>query len=402
VLAGNKTESLGDAMKRKKQTIKRGRRIPTRFPGVYEYIPESGEKPDVTFYICYRFDGRLIWERAGKESEGYSAALADQVRGERIRNIRHGEELPKKKRSPLFKDAMDGYLKWAKNKRSYVSDESRYKLYLKDRFDNKRLSEITALDLERLKGDLTKKKLSPATIKHALCVFRQAVNRSIEWGLYKGENPMKRVKMPVINNQRQRFLSHDEAEALLIKLRAVSEQVHDMALLSLHCGLRAGEIFNLCNQDIDLKNGLIRISDPKNKESRSAYMTTAVKDVLKGYNDPEKPAENIFRDRWHDEQVKYLSKTFDRAVTELKYNNGITDRRNRVTFHTLRHTFASWLALQGESLITIRDLLGHKTTTMTNRYAHLMPEHNRAAVHRLEKAFHYKLNENNIKSIHGQ
>ena len=385
-------------MKRKKQTIKRGQRISTRYTGVYVYVPESGEKPDVIFYICYRFDGRLIWEKVGKETEGYSAALADQVRAERIRNIRHGEELPKKKRSPLFKDVMDKYLEWAKNKRSYVNDESRYKLYLKDRFDNKRLSEISPLDLEKLKQDLLKKKLAPATIKHALCVFRQAVNRAIEWGLYKGENPIKRVKMPVVNNQRQRFLSHAEAESLLIKLKAVSQQVHDMALLALHCGLRAGEIFNLCNQDIDIQNGLIRISDPKNKENRSAYMTQGVKDILRGYYDPEKPAEHIFRDRWHGERVKYLSKTFDRAVTDLKINYGITDRRQRVTFHTLRHTFASWLALQGESLITLRDLLGHKTTAMTNRYSHLTADHRKTAILKMENTFKKKIAETAAKT----
>jgi integrase len=58
-----------------------------------------------------------------------------------------------------------------------------------------------------------------------------------------------------------------------------------------------------------------------------------------------------------------------------------------VTFHTLRHTFASWLAIQGESIITLKEMLGHKSTVMTERYSHLSPDHKRKAAERLEQAF---------------
>jgi integrase len=53
------------------------------------------------------------------------------------------------------------------------------------------------------------------------------------------------------------------------------------ALLSLHCGLRAGEIFKLRGRDLDFENGLIRIMDPKNRANRTAFMTEAVKEMLK-------------------------------------------------------------------------------------------------------------------------
>src|SRR5512139_3863433 len=72
------------------------------------------------------------------------------------------------------------------------------------------------------------------------------------------------------------------------------------------------------------------------------------------------------------------------------FNKGVKDRRQQVTFHTLRHTFASWLALQGESLMTIRELLGHKSFAMTQRYAHLMPDEKKKATLKLEQAFNKK------------
>jgi integrase len=88
--------------------------------------------------------------------------------------------------------------------------------------------------------------------------------------------------------------------------------------------------------------------------------------------------------------VRFVSATFKRVVNSLGLNKGVIDTRQKIVFHSLRHSFASWLALQGESLITLRDLLGHKTTTMTNRYAHLLPDHKRAAVLKLEQTINHK------------
>ncbi len=72
---------------------------------------------------------------------------------------------------------------------------------------------------------------------------------------------------------------------------------------------------------------------------------------------------------------------------EIGFNKGITDNRQKVSFHTLRHTFASWLAIQGTSLYEIKELMGHKSITMTERYAHLMPDVKLKAVNKLANDF---------------
>ena len=367
----------------------------TKYTGVYQKVSKKRlhkGKPDVCFECCYRADGRLIWEKAGWESEGYSANLASQVRSERIRNFRHGEELPQKKKYLYFKDVMTKYLEWAKaNKKSWVNDESRYNNYLAARFDDKRLNEIAPLDLERMKSELTKDNLSSQTIKHALCVIRQAINKAIEWGMYKGDNPVKKVKMPFVDNQRLRFLTYEEADRLLSALKKISKQVHDMALLSLLSGLRVGEIFNLKMQDINFENALISVKDSKNQKSRQAPMPGGIKNMLKDYYEKDVPDAYAFIDKRNGEKVKYLSATYYRVVKNLGFNTGINDRREKVTFHTLRHTCGSWLAMQGESIFTIRDVLGHKTTAMTNRYSHLTADHRQAAISRLEEGFNEKI-----------
>ena len=390
------------------------KRAKTKYPGVYERKSDArihNGKADVCYDITYKREGKKIWEKVGWVSEGYRAHLASQLRANRIMSIRHGAELPKEQaKAPYFKEVAKEYVKWVeKNKsREGRDDKYLYKNHLAPAFDEKRLNEISPFALERLKNDLTKDGLAPGSVKHCLVLIRQIFNKAVLWGMYKGENPIKGVKLPTPQNQRERFLRYDEASLLLDELKVDQSrtknpgdkkdpQLHDMALLSLHCGLRAGEIFNLKGQDLNFENGLINISDPKNKESRKAYMTEAVKEVL-SKRVPKSPNEYIFKAKKHGGKITAISSAFRIAVNKLEFNKGITDRRQMVTFHTLRHTFASWLALQGETILTIKELLGHKTLAMTARYAHLMPEHKRQATLNLEKAFDEKRNISAIKN----
>jgi site-specific recombinase XerD len=78
-----------------------------------------------------------------------------------------------------------------------------------------------------------------------------------------------------------------------------------------------------------------------------------------------------------------VSPVFNRTVDELKLNEGITDRRQKIVFHSLRHSFASWLVMGGESLQTVKELMGHADIQTTMRYAHLAPDIKRTAAHKL-------------------
>jgi len=85
--------------------------------------------------------------------------------------------------------------------------------------------------------------------------------------------------------------------------------------------------------------------------------------------------------------IKKVPNSFFSVINRLGWNEGIEDRRQRATFHTLRHTYASWLAIQGTSILTIKELLGHKTLAMTERYSHLIPDVKQDAVKKMEEAF---------------
>jgi site-specific recombinase XerD len=75
-----------------------------------------------------------------------------------------------------------------------------------------------------------------------------------------------------------------------------------------------------------------------------------------------------------------VSNTFAKIVEELGFNKKVSDDRQKVVFHTLRHTYASRLVMSGVDLYTVQKLMGHSTISMTERYSHLAPDHLKKAV----------------------
>ena len=398
----------------KKEYSLQTKRHVTQYPGVYE---RNAERligvPDICFDISYKNkDGKKIWEKVGWKSQGYSSDLARKIRNERIIALQHGDDLPSEKvKAPMFKTVAEKYLKWSsENKnREGIEDKSRYENHLQSRFDNKRLDEICLLDLERMKSEMGKSGLSPKTISHCLGLLRAIYNKATDWNLYGGGNPIKKKRpgekkgiMPTVRNARDRFLSVEEAGLLLKELKRnhqikkeykelKDQKLHDIVLISLHSGARASEIFNLKWQDVDLQNGLMTLRDTKNTETRYAPMTDAIRVILKGRM-PSDEADQIDPNAYvftneDGEKIEEVSNTFERVVARLGFNKGVTDRRQKVVFHTCRHTFASWLAIEGIPIYTISKLMGHKSIAMSERYAHLSPDHKKQAVMGLEQAF---------------
>jgi integrase len=319
--------------------------------------------------------------------EGYTAVVASQIRSERIRAVRHGQDLPKQKPQEVtLGEVWKRYDEWLDTgKITPSADRGYYEKHIKPIFENTLLSKVSPFDLERIKISLLNLGLAPATVKHVLVLIRQLFNKAISWGMWKGENPIKKVKLPRLNNQRERFLTKEEAQLLLKELATWGRHNHDICMLSLHTGMRAGEIFSLKWQHVDQANNFILIADPKNGRSRKAFMTQTIQNMFSKMEEG-KPEEYVFASRDGD-RIDRISNTFMRAVENLGLNEGITDPRQKVVFHTLRHTFASWLAIQGTPILTIKELMGHQTLAMTERYSHLSPDHKRQAIEVIEVYF---------------
>jgi integrase len=135
---------------------------------------------------------------------------------------------------------------------------------------------------------------------------------------------------------------------------------------------------------IDLGRGIIRVMDPKGGEGRAAFMTEKIKAMFEAMK-RRGPDDYVFTKK-SGEPLKGTPREFSEVVADLGLNNGITDRRQRVCFHTCRHTFASWHVTAGTDLYTVKELLGHSVIAMTERYSHLSPGTLQNAMSNLERA----------------
>lgn len=235
------------------------------------------------------------------------------------------------------------------------------------------------------KENSSKQGRSMRLIEYCLAITRQIINKAKQLGYFDGENPVGIIKKPKVSNERKRFLTHAEGAQLLKELKSRSEQLHDISLLSLRCGLRAGEIFNLTWADIDFPREQILIRDPKAGRDRHAYMTSDVKEMLqrrKKFNAIQQ--DLIFTDR-NNNKLQSISNSFDRAIEKLGWNKGIDDPKHKLCFHSLRHSFASQLVENNTPLPVVKELLGHATLKMTERYAHVGEGLARQAIQNLNK-----------------
>jgi len=255
--------------------------------------------------------------------------------------------------------------------RSGYCEKNRYRKHLLSTIGNLRLDDITPFLLEGLKARFLKNGLRPQTVKHILDLIKRIFNCLIQLKLYNGFNPASRITAPRVDNTRQRYLTKEEANLLLASLKQENEQLWQISLLSLSTGMRAGEIFHLRGEHVNLEDKSIRIVDPKNGKNRSAYIPETAFDMLKGCL--LEHGKLVFPTS-KGNPYRVIPKPFRRIVKELGFNAGLTDPRDQVVFHTLRHTFASWLVQKDQPLFVVSELLGHSSLMMTKRYAHLSPE----------------------------
>lgn len=168
---------------------------------------------------------------------------------------------------------------------------------------------------------------------------------------------------------------------------------HDMALLSLNTGMRFGEIAALTWSRVDMTKRQLRIPDTKTDQPRSAFLTDPAYEMLRRRSLDTKGSKYVFPGA-DGGMVACVPSPFWRAVKALGLNDGVVDPRQRVCFHTLRHTFASWLVEQGAGLRLVGDLLGHKSLVMTQRYTHVSEGAQKTAIAGLSKSLSPERGEN--------
>ena len=371
------------------------KRFTTRTPGVsYRLHPtrRHGVNFDKYFSIRYYVDGKRKEEGVGWASEGWSEKKAATVLAElkvnrttgtgprtleekRLVEVARREELERQERveqdtDRVFRNVFSHYCQVNTHKKSLYDEKLYFKAWIDPVIGKKRLDEIILLDLERIKKRMVTANKAPRTIQYIKSIIRQVYHFAIDHNMYSGEVPTRKfLNKQKIDNRRQRYLSYEEASSLLEEIRKHSISTYRISLLSLNSGMRFGEIANLLWQHVDIGRQEILVVDPKNSESRSVYMTAA---VVQMFTEMERGAPNelVFLST-NGKRLERVSNSFALASNKLGLNEGITDRRMKFVFHSLRHSCASWLVNSGVELPVIAKILGHKSLAMTMRYSHV-------------------------------
>ena len=192
------------------------------------------------------------------------------------------------------------------------------------------------------------------------------------------------MTLPAIHNDRVRYATPQEVDLLLAEACTLeSPDLHDAIVLSLNTGLRLGELKRQKWLEVDIYGLMVTVPDddkrkpggqvPMNKQALAVYL--ARREISGGA-----PTTLVFPPVAGGAFRNNLSESFRMIADRIGLNDGITDRRYRLTFHSMRHTFASWLALKGTDIYRIQKLMRHKRIEMTMRYAHLIPDAMRGAL----------------------
>lgn len=246
--------------------------------------------------------------------------------------------------------------------------------------DHKLLVELSVKNIEEFKYYLISR--APKGFIVYMRTLKAAFNIALEWG-YITNNPFQKVKFKKGQNKKPIFITRDELQLVLEKTQ--SEGMKNIFIFAFNTGCRLGEIINLRWKNIDLKNSTITIGDElfttKNEKQRIIPIST---ELMKTFTKRKKlnltSNHYVFgKSKNFPFRGEYVSRNFKKASREAKL-------KEEVHFHTLRHSFASNLAIRGVPIIIIKELLGHSSIVTTEIYSHTNLESLQMAIKQLKVA----------------
>lgn len=322
--------------------------------------------------------GKRARRSSGTSDRKEAEALAAKWRLETFQAKQWG-----KQPSRTFDELMLAYLKATEDEKRSAERDKYSAKHLYQFFTGHQLEALKGSDIRAYIEVRKSEGAAQGTVNREIGLFSSAINYARnEWD-WEIPNPVmgKRLREP---EGRIRWLTKEEALQLVAAAGTDPRATHlpDLIRLALNTGMRKGEMLGLEWRRVDLKANLVHLgaehtkagrrrSVPLNDEARTALLSRA---RFRAEHCPLSPW--VFANR-KGERIESVKTSFSSAC-EIA---GIED----FTVHDLRHTCAAWLVSAGASLIEVRELLGHSTIRMTERYAHLAPDNVRNAVARLDE-----------------
>lgn len=340
---------------------------------------------DISYYIVYKTNGNTVFKKVGKKSEGITEAKAIELRNQILSEQRHGIDLSQRsfKHLTFNKLAEVYFMSNEAHNKSNKKYKQMYEKHIEPSFGDIAMAKLDDSLIYELQSLKKADGLSDSTVNIMVKLIKRIVGFGIKRGIIQ-YSPFKNIKLFKINNTRVRYLSKSEITKL-------HELIGDDIVLklfvkvALSTGARANSILSIQKKHINLENKSITLKDFKRNNTYLGYLDEAT------FHQVQLHIENFGINGYlvsHDGTVsKY--QTIYKQLTEIFkiFNQGLAkdDRANKVVIHTLRHTFASHLAIAGVSIQKIQKLMNHKDIKQTLKYAKLSPDSGRDYVEDLYK-----------------
>jgi site-specific recombinase XerD len=346
--------------------------------GVFERVKGSN-----IWWIRYTNEqGKRVAAKVGT----FSAAV--HVYEQRTAAIRLGVLLPNSpRRGVRFSELAAEAIKFSeKHHRASKDFKQRVNLAV-DEFGDRVAESITTRELQDWVDEMAEEREWTGGTRNR---FKSSLSTVFREGMRAGKitvNPARLIRRSKESLGRVRFLSYEEearlrkaiAATLPGRIKDEGESAFAQLDVALHTGMRKSEQFTTTWDQVDLDQGFIYLSMTKNGTDRFVTLNSAAVQVLRHLQERHKrlalpPESTLFHSK-REGLIKNPRKWFATALEQAKIEG--------VTWHTLRHTFASRLVMAGVDLKTVQELMGHKTIAMTARYAHLAPTHKLQALETL-------------------
>jgi len=318
-------------------------------------------------------DGKILFESSGSNK----LKVAESLLHKRKAEIDAGKQ-PEiiKIKNYSFKELALEYIKWAERQRAFRQKRLVVN-QLVDEFGHYPLRRFDTRMIEQYQTERLQKGNKPGTVNRHVSILKHMMTKATDWNMVEDDTlrRIRRVKLLEENNARLRYLSKEECQTLI---NSCDSHLKPIVIMALNTGMRKGEILSLKWDNVDMKHGFILLDITKNGERRelpiNGTLRTTLEELYRGTAQRPRRLDVpfVFYDGRTGDRYFNVQRSFDSACRRAAINN--------FHFHDLRHTFASQLVMAGVDLTTIKELLGHKTLTMTLRYAHLAPSHKVKAV----------------------
>jgi integrase len=298
--------------------------------------------------------------------------------------IRHGRYFPSQEaRKHLFSELVDRYIDQVLPHKPKMKKQQEGQLnWWKAQLGYYLLSDVSPALIGECRDRLLNEKndqgktRAPATVVRYLAAVSHAFTIAVnEWG-WMESNPVAKVKRPKEPRGRVRFLDDKEREHLLAACQSSwNKDLYPIVVLALSTGMRQGEILNLSWKDIDLQRRQLVLHETKNNERRVVPVVGHALEVIKEHGKVRNLESDYVFPKGAQSGQTSIRKAWEKAVKDAELED--------FKFHDLRHTAASYLAMNGATLAEIAEVLGHKTLQMVKRYTHLSEAHTSTIVEKM-------------------